>query len=147
MQISDIHIDLVDDASYVRAYVTVTFDGVFVIHDAKVVDGRKGLFLAFPSRKLMDNCPSCRGKNVLMAGFCNYCGSKLASGRVWIDEQGNEKLYVDICHPIDKSFRTYVQNEVLRTYQERHWLAKAAALSSSKPTLFVSGVICSGLQV
>jgi stage V sporulation protein G len=34
-----------------KAVASVTLDGEFVIHDVKVVEGLKGLFVAMPSRK------------------------------------------------------------------------------------------------
>jgi stage V sporulation protein G len=34
-----------------RAYVTVTFDECFVVHNIKVIEGREGMFIAMPSRK------------------------------------------------------------------------------------------------
>jgi stage V sporulation protein G len=37
-----------------KAVASVTLDGEFVIHDVKVVEGLKGLFVAMPSRKTPD---------------------------------------------------------------------------------------------
>ena len=34
-----------------KAVVSITIDGEFVVHDIKVIDGEKGLFIAMPSRK------------------------------------------------------------------------------------------------
>ena len=36
----------------VCAIASVVFDDVFVVHDLRVVNGEKGLFVAMPSRKL-----------------------------------------------------------------------------------------------
>ena len=35
-----------------KAVASVTFDGEFVVHDIKVIDGRNGLFIAMPSKKM-----------------------------------------------------------------------------------------------
>jgi len=35
-----------------KAYVTVTFDNQFVVHNIKVIEGRDGDFIAMPSRQL-----------------------------------------------------------------------------------------------
>ena len=35
-----------------KAVASVTFDGEFVVHDIKIVDGEKGLFVAMPSKKV-----------------------------------------------------------------------------------------------
>jgi len=40
------------DMNKVCAVASVTIDDEFVVHDLRVVDGDKGLFVAMPSRKL-----------------------------------------------------------------------------------------------
>ena len=45
-------IRMMEGYSKMRAVASVTFDGVFVVHDIKVVDGEKGLFIAMPSKKV-----------------------------------------------------------------------------------------------
>ena len=37
-----------------KAVVSITIDGEFVVHDIKVIEGEKGLFIAMPSRKAAD---------------------------------------------------------------------------------------------
>ena len=37
-----------------KAVVSITIDNEFVIHDIKVIEGDKGLFIAMPSRKSAD---------------------------------------------------------------------------------------------
>jgi len=37
-----------------KAYVSITFDGSFVVRGLKVIDGKNGLFVVMPSRKLSD---------------------------------------------------------------------------------------------
>jgi stage V sporulation protein G len=37
-----------------KAVVSITIDEEFVIHDIKVIEGEKGLFIAMPSRKSAD---------------------------------------------------------------------------------------------
>ena len=51
MQITDVRVRLVDKGSKMRAVVSITIDDVFVVHDIKVIEGDKGLFIAMPSRK------------------------------------------------------------------------------------------------
>lgn len=43
------------EKSQMKAIATITIDDAFVIHDIKVIEGNKGLFIAMPSRKLKDN--------------------------------------------------------------------------------------------
>lgn len=51
MQISELRIRKVEGEGKLRAYVTVTFDGCFVVHNVKIIEGKSGLFIAMPSRK------------------------------------------------------------------------------------------------
>ena len=37
-----------------RAIVSITLDDEFVVHDIKVIEGEKGLFIAMPSRKAVN---------------------------------------------------------------------------------------------
>lgn len=54
MQITDIRVRTVDSEGKMRAVVSITIDSVFVIHDIKVIEGEKGMFIAMPSRKAAD---------------------------------------------------------------------------------------------
>ncbi|HIW36486.1 MAG TPA: septation regulator SpoVG [Candidatus Treponema faecavium] len=51
MQITEIRIRAVEADSKLKAYVTVTFDNCFVVHNVKIIDGKTGLFIAMPSRR------------------------------------------------------------------------------------------------
>ncbi|AWZ49606.1 septation regulator SpoVG [Hathewaya limosa] len=51
MQITDVRIRKISTDSKMKAIVSVTFDGEFVVHDIKVIEGKNGLFIAMPSRK------------------------------------------------------------------------------------------------
>ena len=51
MQITELRIRKVEDEGKLRAYVTVTFDNCFVVHNVKIIEGQSGLFIAMPSRK------------------------------------------------------------------------------------------------
>jgi putative septation protein spoVG len=39
---------------HLKAIVSVTLDDCFVLHELKVVEGEKGLFVAMPSKQLSD---------------------------------------------------------------------------------------------
>lgn len=54
MEITDVKFRRFSDAGRLRALVSVTFDGVFAVHDIKVIDGDDRLFLAMPSRRTAD---------------------------------------------------------------------------------------------
>ena len=54
MEITDIRIKKVEDKNRLKAVVAITIDNSFVIHELRLIEGDKGLFLAMPSRKLAD---------------------------------------------------------------------------------------------
>ncbi|MCL2294401.1 MAG: septation regulator SpoVG [Spirochaetes bacterium] len=51
MEITDVRIRKVDGGGKLKAYVTVTFNNCFVVHNLKVIDGKEGSFIAMPSRR------------------------------------------------------------------------------------------------
>jgi stage V sporulation protein G len=51
MQITDIRVRKVFGEGKLKAYITVTFDDCFVVHNVKVIEGSSGVFIAMPSRK------------------------------------------------------------------------------------------------
>ena len=54
MTITDVRLRRVDKEGKMRAVASITIDDEFVIHDIKVIEGEKGLFIAMPSRKTPD---------------------------------------------------------------------------------------------
>jgi stage V sporulation protein G len=53
MEITDVRVFPVDEEK-LRAYVTVTLDGCFVVRDLKVIQGATGLFVAMPAKRRKD---------------------------------------------------------------------------------------------
>ncbi|MDP6529145.1 MAG: septation regulator SpoVG [Gemmatimonadota bacterium] len=53
MEITEVRISLREEEK-LKAFVTITFDGCFVVRGAKVIDGNQGLFVAMPSRRKSD---------------------------------------------------------------------------------------------
>ena len=51
MQITELRLRKVENEGKLKAYVTVTFDNCFVVHNVKIIEGKTGLFIAMPSRK------------------------------------------------------------------------------------------------
>ncbi len=51
MTIGDIRIRKVENKGKMKAVVSITIDEEFVVHDIKIIEGKKGLFIAMPSRK------------------------------------------------------------------------------------------------
>ena len=54
MQITDVRIRKVAKEGKMKAVVSITIDNEFVVHEIKVIEGEKGLFIAMPSRKAAD---------------------------------------------------------------------------------------------
>ena len=50
MKITDVRVRKVDTDSKMRAVASITIDDVFVVHDIKIIEGEKGLFIAMPSK-------------------------------------------------------------------------------------------------
>ena len=54
MQITDVRVRRVAKEGKLKAVVSITLGGEFVVHDIKVIEGEKGLFIAMPSKKSAD---------------------------------------------------------------------------------------------
>jgi Uncharacterized protein, involved in the regulation of septum location len=54
MQITDVRVRKVTKDGKLKAVVSITMDEEFVVHDIKVIEGEKGLFIAMPSKKALD---------------------------------------------------------------------------------------------
>ena len=54
MNITDVRVRKIAKEGKMKAVVSITIDDEFVVHDIKVIEGEKGLFIAMPSRKASD---------------------------------------------------------------------------------------------
>lgn len=54
MQITDVRVRKISKEGKMKAIVSITIDNEFVVHDIKVIEGEKGIFIAMPSRKAAD---------------------------------------------------------------------------------------------
>ena len=54
MTITDVRVRKITKEGKMKAVVSITLDDEFVVHDIKVIEGEKGLFIAMPSRKASD---------------------------------------------------------------------------------------------
>ena len=54
MQITDVRVRKIAKGGKMKAVVSITLDNEFVVHDIKVIEGDKGLFIAMPSKKAAD---------------------------------------------------------------------------------------------
>jgi len=54
MEITDVRVRKILQEGKVKAIISITIDDAIVIHDIKLVEGQKGLFMAMPGRKIAD---------------------------------------------------------------------------------------------
>ena len=54
MPITDVRVRKIAKEGKMKAIVSITIDDEFVIHDIKVIEGEKGMFIAMPSKKATD---------------------------------------------------------------------------------------------
>lgn len=117
MNISEIRVKLLPrKTDKLRAFASITLDDGVVVRDIKIIEGGHGLFVAMPSRKLCDRCPSCGGKNHLRSRYCNDCGTRLRPDRTQLDERGRPRLYADVAHPINQKARDLVQGAIIQAF-------------------------------
>ncbi len=54
MDITDVRVRLIAKEGKMKAVASITLDSEFVVHDIKIIEGEKGLFIAMPSRQSQD---------------------------------------------------------------------------------------------
>jgi stage V sporulation protein G len=54
MNITDVRVRKITKEGKMKAIVSITIENEFVIHDIKVIEGEKGMFIAMPSKKAAD---------------------------------------------------------------------------------------------
>jgi len=117
MEITETRISLVERPnSRLRAYASITFDNSFVVRDIRIIEGKRGLFVAMPSKKMQRPCPRCGFKNPISHKFCGSCGTSLNP----INQQrlSPSQQHRDLAHPIKTDFREYIQKKVLEEYEK-----------------------------
>ncbi len=133
MRVTEVRIKLTPPAQdRLRGFCSITLDASFVVRDIKIIDGPNGVFVAMPSRKLMDHCPQCRSKNHLRARFCNNCGAQLNENRHSAGEDQRLKLHCDVAHPINAQCRAMVQEAIIKAYTDEIERSKQPGYQPSK---------------
>lgn len=54
MQVTDVRLRKVETDGRMKAIASITFDGEFVVHDIRIIDGNNDLFVAMPSKRGAD---------------------------------------------------------------------------------------------
>ena len=83
MQITDIRIRSVEKEGKMKAVVSITIDDEFVVHDIKIIEGEKGMFIAMPSRKAADG-----EYRDIAHPIIRSCRSPCAAGKISTVEKG-----------------------------------------------------------
>ncbi len=94
------------------AICSLVVENAFVIHEVKVIQGRKGVFVAMPQRKRTDHCPSCNASNALSSRHCHHCGIMIPGGFSEIKD-----CTEDVVHPITEECRREFHSKVLAAYE------------------------------
>jgi len=118
MEITEVNVKIVGGNEKLKGFCSIIIDKCFVVRDMKIINGDNGIFVAMPSRKIMDKCPRCSAKNHIRAKFCNECGESLSEDRVQQDNSGRFKLFSDIAHPINSDFRQKLQKAISEEYEK-----------------------------
>ena len=85
-----------------------------MVRDIRIIEGKKGLFVAMPSKKMQRDCPKCGFKNPITNRFCGSCGTTL--NPVEEKEFVPSQQHRDLAHPIKTEFREYLQHKILEEY-------------------------------
>ncbi len=118
MEITETKISLVNKPnSRLRAYASITFDDSFVVREIRVIEGKNGLFVAMPSRKLQRPCEKCGFKNPVGYKFCGQCGAVIPIANTESSKNSEELKHKDLAHPINAQFREYLQKKILESYE------------------------------
>lgn len=115
MKITNIKIEL-SDSNEVYAYVTLTFDECFVIHDIRIIK-RKDLtaFVCMPNRERKGlTCKGCGYRSKILHRCCAMCGEPIANKKTSFEE----KAYHDVAHPINSEMREYMNRSIMTAYNE-----------------------------
>jgi len=120
MEITEVRINLKEASNNkLKAFATITIENSFVIRDIKIIDGKKGLFVAMPSSKVSENCPNCGKKTPIRNRYCGECGKRLPYSSVSPSVKERREEHRDIAHPINPECRTQIQKIILAAYYEK----------------------------
>ncbi len=124
MQITDIRITLAGrpERGRLRAFCSVTFDDQLAIHDIRIIQGDRQLFMAMPSRPLRIRCPGCLARNDLSwkRDWCLRCG-RLLPKQDPVLRCGRWQPFLDIVHPVNQKTRLWLQEQILAAYREEEY--------------------------
>ena len=79
MKISEVKIKLSQSSnSKLKAYASVSFDGILTIRNMRIIKGRKDeLLVVFPNIEEKRICKNCKAKTSYKDAYCRKCGATL----------------------------------------------------------------------
>lgn len=83
MKITEVRVSLRDDDK-LKAFVSITLDGCFVVRGLKIIRGNKGMFIAMPSRRKPDGT------------YQDLCHPINMSTRKWMEDEIMEKYKSEV---------------------------------------------------
>ena len=54
MKITDVRVRCIEGQNRLKAVASITIEGVFAVHELRIIEGNNGLFVAMPSRQSSD---------------------------------------------------------------------------------------------
>ena len=54
MKITDVRVRCIEGQNRLKAIASITIEGVFAVHELRIIEGNNGLFVAMPSRQSND---------------------------------------------------------------------------------------------
>ena len=116
LEITDVRVSIRRDKR-LRGFASITFDNCFVVRGLKIIEGRNGLFVAMPNRKLKQRCPECGFSNSVGNRYCGGCGVSLSELNKESKSKDKRLTHKDIAHPIDSETRSMIEEAVLQEYE------------------------------
>ena len=106
MQVTDVRVRKVTSQNRMKAIASITIDDVFVIHDIKVIESDKGLFIAMPSRKTPNwefKDKSLREKDEIKAYYRKKMEMYLSQNQILVVKKSYDRMErLDIKPQIEK---------------------------------------------
>lgn len=98
------------------SFASIDLDNCLAIHGLRIIDGEKGMFVAFPNEKKRRPCLECRRRCAFDDAYCGGCGAVLPV--VALDVAAGERAFLDTVHPITSELRTTITAAVMTEYAE-----------------------------
>lgn len=117
MEVTETTINLVQPPSLGRdgvvAFASITLDQSLVIKGIRLVRVRGRVLAGMPNKERQRPCESCSSKNDITNKYCHSCGHSLTRLDV------EERIYIDMVHPITLELRNHIEGVLIRLYEER----------------------------